>query len=841
MIRKILSKIFGTRNDRMLASLKPLVQAVEDCETALKELTDAELASQTSVLKKQLDAGDSLDEILPKAFAVVREASVRVLKKRHYDVQVIGGIALHKGWLAEAKTGEGKTLMATLPSYLNALSGKSVILVLPNNYLAERDATEMGKIYNFLGLTASYVTDDMDFEKKQAGYRADIVYTTHSCLGFDYLRDNMRIDNTQRLLKDLSFCIVDEVDSILIDDARTPLILTGASDTSSELYEKLYSIIKTLHHEDDLSKSDVEIDRKDNLVLLTDHGSDKLQEILIQQGIIDKQSSLFDLDNTTVCHYANACLQARFLFQKDVDYIVDKKEIVIIEKSTGRKAVGKRWRGGIHQAVEAKEGLEIQRETQTTASITYQNLFRLFDKLSGMTGTADTEAVEFKDIYNLDVLVIPLNKKCIRDDLIDRLYITEKEKTQAIVKEIAKRHESGQPLLIGTSSIEYSEKLSKLLQKEKIKHEVLNAKQHEKESFIIENAGRFGAVTIATNMAGRGTDIILGGHPDKTENWEEAHQKVLEVGGLHVLGTERHESRRVDNQLRGRSGRQGDPGSAQFYVSFEDHLMRFAPESIVRMLKNLSTEGEAIEEPTLSISVENAQKRTESRDYDRRKELLKLDDVANQQRQIIYAQRNELLESEDISEVIDSMIDFAMRDNISKFLPDQDTESWDIKGLEAYMLQFSTKVDLSGLNTAEEIFEKLIEGIKQHLDNKKKNIPEKTFKLVEKRCLLMVIDKCWKEHLAAMDHLRQGIGFRSFANKNPTHEFKKDSFALFERMLKNIKIYTVVNLCLVSIQPREKKSQGYAVTSNTPAKPKRASGGYQINQVGKKEGKHETP
>lgn len=841
MFQKILSKIFGTRNDRMLASLKPTVEKINQLETEIAALSDEDLAKLTLEFRKELSEGKTLDDLLPKAFAACREASKRVLGKRHYDVQLIGGIALHKGWVAEAKTGEGKTLMATLPAYLNALEGKGVHVIVPNDYLAWRDADQMGKIYNFLGISVAYVTDQMSFEEKKKAYQADILYTTNHCLGFDYLRDNMRIDNDQRLIRELHYCIIDEVDSILIDEARTPLILTGASDTSSELYDKLYKIIATLNYSDNYEESDVEVDKKDKRVHLTDHGSDKLQEILIKHGILPKGTNLFDIENTNVCFYVNACLQARFMFNNDVEYVVENGQIVIINESTGRKAIGKRWGNGIHQALEAKEGVDIQQETQTIASITYQNLFRLYTKLSGMTGTADTEATELKDIYNLDVLVIPPNKPCIRINLEDCIYNTLEEKTNAIVSEIKKRHATGQPLLIGTVSIEYSEILSDKLKKAKIKHNVLNAKQHEKEASIVESAGVLNAVTIATNMAGRGTDIILGGHPDKVEDWDKAHKAVLDAGGLHVIGTERHACRRIDNQLIGRSGRQGDPGSAMFYISFDDPLMRFVPETIRNFLIKMGKPGEPLADSSLSRAIENAQRTIESKHYDARKEVLKMDDVANHQRQIIYTQRNELLDADDISEIISSMVHYTASTLVSMYLSEEDIEEWDLDGLQKHLIErYNLSTNLKDMKNTQEISEYIANLLTKFIESKKSLLPEAQFRLIEKRCLLMVLDKAWKDHLAAMDHLRQGINFRSLAQKNPAHEFKQDSFVLFEKMLHNIKINTVLYLCALSIKqerPASTNAQGYNIQS--VSKPKKPAG-YEINVNTKKKEKRET-
>lgn len=799
---KILAKIFGTRNDRMLSSLQPTVAAVESYEEKMKALSDEDLKAYTQQFKLQLSEGKNLDDILPEAFAVVREASVRVLGMKHFKVQVIGGIALHKGWISEAKTGEGKTLMATLPCYLNALTGKGVHVIVPNAYLAQRDAEEMGKIHQFLGLSVAAVTADDSFEDKKTAYQSDIVYTTNHAMGFDYLRDNMRSSNENKLIPGLNFCIVDEVDSILIDDARTPLIITGPSDTSSELYAHIYKLIDTLSVNTEQSPGDVEVNLKDKQVFLSERGQDVVQESLTHDGHISEGSSLFDLENTTISHYISACLKGKYLFQLDVEYVIDDDQIVIIDESTGRKATGRRWGNGIHQAVEAKEGVEIRPETQTLASITYQNLFRQYAKLSGMTGTADTEATELKDIYGLDVLVIPPNKPLARVDLSDVVYLTHSEKTHAIVEEVKSRHENKQPILIGTASIEYSEQLSTHLKKEGIPHQVLNAKYHEKEAQIILEAGRLGAVTIATNMAGRGTDIVLGGCRLTNKEWEEEHAAVLKAGGLHVLGTERHESRRIDNQLRGRSGRQGDVGSSQFYLSFDDRLIkRFASESIVKMLKKLGEEDEPISAPILTRSIENAQKNVESKYYDARREVLKLDDVANHQRQIIYDQRNELLATESISEIIEGMTAFAAQALCTQFLGEEDAATQrNLKGLTQTLNdQYHIEASFSSSDSIAITQEKVKKSILDALANKSILYGEERLKELEKKALLFVLDQCWKEHLSAMDHLKQGINFRSYAQKNPTHEYKKDSFALFEAMLRKIKTHTLQKLCQLQV------------------------------------------
>ena len=820
---KILTGIFGSRNSRTLRSLKPLVQKIEALGEPLKSLSDSELQAYTEKFKTQLAEGKTLDDIMPEAFAVVREASDRVLGMRHFDVQILGGISLHKGWISEAKTGEGKTLMATLPSYLNALTGEGVHVIVPNSYLAQRDAEWMGKIHTFLGLTVAAIHADDNYEAKSEHYQADIVYTTNHAVGFDYLRDNMRVEDDAKLIRSLNYCIVDEVDSILIDDARTPLIITGPADTSSELYDQIYTLVKDYTVSSEDKPGDVEINIQDRQVFLSDQGQEKIQDALIKAEIIANNTTLFDLENTSISHYINACLQARHLFQKDIEYVVDQDEIVIIEESTGRKAIGRRWGNGIHQALEAKEGVSIKKETQTLASITYQNLFRQYHKLSGMTGTADTEAAELKDIYALEVLVIPTNKPMDRDDMTDMVFLTHSAKTSAIVEEIQKRHQTGQPILIGTASIEYSEQLSEELTKLKIPHQVLNAKQHAREADIIADAGRLNAVTIATNMAGRGTDIMLGGCPQRHSDWESQHESVLKAGGLHVLGTERHESRRVDNQLRGRSGRQGDVGSSQFFLSFDDRLIkRFASEKVISVLRNMGDEKEAISAPILSRQIENAQKRVESKYYDARKELLKLDDVANHQRQIIYSQRNELLKAEHISEIIEGMISFTVGQLVKRFMGSEETSiSQDHSPLAEHLNdQYELGIDLQHTATLTEIEATVRLALQSKIAEHKKVTSDEMYLALEKQSLLMVLDRTWKEHLSAMDHLKRGINYRSYAQKNPAHEFKKDSFSLFQQMLEKIKLQTVRQLCLVQIKPPPKiiTPGGYQITM-TPPKP----------------------
>ncbi len=821
-ISKIGQAIFGTKNQRELKKIQPLVDKINALEPEITALDDSALQQKTTDLKTAYASGQTLDDLLPEAFAIVREASKRTLGLRHYDVQMISGIALHRGWVAEAKTGEGKTLTATLPSFLNALAGKGVHVIVPNAYLAKRDATWVKPLFDFLGLTVETAENNSSFEIRKAAYEADITYTTNSTLGFDYLRDNMRTSNKQRCLRDLFYCIIDEADSILIDEARTPLIMTGQADDSSALYQQVYALTSQLEYSEENPK-DLTILLKEKQVHLTETGHDRINELLRQAKLIADGSDLYEVENIRITHYINACLRARFLFHKDIDYVVDKDQVIIIDESTGRKSIGRRWSDGLHQALETKENVSIQKENQTLASITYQNLFRLYPKISGMTGTADTEATELNDIYQLMVLVIPTNKPMVRADHADKIYMSEEDKMQAIVEEVKTRHASGQPVLIGTTSIESSEKLSKHLSSAKIKHNVLNAKHHEREAEIIAEAGRYGSITIATNMAGRGTDIILGGEPSHNPNWQEEHQKVIESGGLHVLGSERHESRRIDNQLRGRSGRQGDVGSSQFYLSLDDKLMkRFASEQMKYFMTTLGMKkGENLSAPMLNRSIENAQNNIEAHYYDMRKNLLQLDNVANDQRSIIYQQRNELLSSESISDVIIDMLP-SVAENICKQIT-HSIKVFDEKGCAkihvALQQQLKINLEIAPNSTLDSLITSIAEKLKEKLSEQHKEIGD-SFLQIEKQCLLTILDKSWKEHLAAMDHLRMGIQLRRYAQKNPAHEFKEEALALFDQLLSKIKYATIHALCNVQVQPARpaiKSSGGYTIRVNNNA------------------------
>ncbi len=842
MITNIFTKLFGSRNDRQLKRLFKIVSQINDLEPSFVKLSDAELSAKTVEFRERLAQGTQLDELLPEAFATVREASKRVLNMRHFDVQLIGGMVLHEGKIAEMRTGEGKTLVATLPAYLNALPGNGVHVITVNDYLARRDSEWMSRVYGFLGLTTGVVVPDMEPDKKREAYLADITYGTNNEFGFDYLRDNMAFSSKDRVQqKGLNYAIIDEVDSILIDEARTPLIISGPTDDNSDLYQRINVIIPSLTRQekdpDAQSKfeeaeyvpGDYYVDEKSKQVILSDEGHQKIEEMLVDAGILKPNESLYDATNINLMHHVNAALRAHTLFQKDVDYIVKDGQIVIVDEFTGRTMPGRRWSEGLHQAVEAKEGVAIQNENQTLASITFQNLFRLYNKLSGMTGTADTEAYEFQTIYNLEVLVIPTHRPMVRKDFGDLVYLTAVEKFNAIIEDIRDCQARQQPVLVGTTSIETSEYLSKLLQKEKVEHKVLNAKFHEQEAHIVVNAGRPGAVTIATNMAGRGTDIVLGGNfeaelaelgeideakrQELHQAWEQRHQAVLASGGLHIIGTERHESRRIDNQLRGRSGRQGDPGSSRFYLSLEDSLMRiFASERVSGLMQKLGMEqGEAIEHPWVSRAIENAQRKVEGRNFDIRKQLLEYDDVANDQRRVIYEQRNELMESDSVEETVVAIREDALNDLIDGYIPPQSLEEmWNIKGLEEALEQrFMLKLPISQwLEEDEELHEeplrqRIAEAIDTEYRTKEQQVGAEVLRHFEKVVMLQVLDSHWKEHLAAMDYLRQGIHLRGYAQKNPKQEYKREAFELFSRMLEAFKTEVVNILSKVRVQAEE--------------------------------------
>ena len=825
MFVKLLTKMFGSRNDRLLKQMGKEVKKINALEPVLEALSDEELKAKTVEFKERVSQGETLEQILPEAFAVVREASKRVFGMRHFDVQMIGGMVLNDGKIAEMRTGEGKTLTATLPSYLNALTGKGVHVITVNDYLATRDADWSRPLFEFLGLTVGCNVAGMMTEDKQAAYQSDITYGTNNEFGFDYLRDNMVFAPTERAQKPLHFAIVDEVDSILIDEARTPLIISGQAEDSSALYKSINLIVPNLEQQEEEDKEgeestgDYTIDEKAKQIYLTERGQIRIEEIMVEKELLTEGDTLFSAANITLLHHVMAALRAHKLFQKDVDYIVKDGEIVIVDEHTGRTMEGRRWSEGLHQAVEAKEGVNIQNENQTLASITFQNYFRIYEKLSGMTGTADTEAFEFNHIYGLETVLIPTNQPMVRKDMADLIYLTAEEKFEAILADIQDCVKRGQPVLVGTIAIETSEFLSDFLKKAKIKHKVLNAKFHEQEAEIVSDAGKEGAVTIATNMAGRGTDIVLGGNlnaaiaklknptDEETEKakaqWQIDHDRVLELGGLHIVATERHESRRIDNQLRGRSGRQGDEGSTRFYLSMEDSLMRiFASERISNMMRKLGMErGEAIEHPWVTRSIENAQRKVEGRNFDMRKQLLEYDDVANDQRGVIYEQRNELLDDEDIGEVVNAIRSDVINGVIDQHIPRQSLEEmWDIQSLEDQLKgEYSTELPIakwleedSKLHE-ESLREKIIAEFEQAYKDKEEAVGADVLRQFEKAVMLQSLDSHWKEHLSAMDHLRQGIGLRAHAQKNPKQEYKRESFELFTEMLDNLK-YDVVGI-----------------------------------------------
>ena len=781
MVISFLKKIVGTKNDRELKRLDHYVREINALEDDIQKLSDDELKNKTQEFKNRLNQGESLEELIPETFAVVREVGKRTLNMRHFDVQLIGGVVLHEGKIAEMKTGEGKTLAATLPIYLNALSGKGVHLITVNDYLAKRDSDWMGAIYKFLGMSVGVVQHDMDDKERQEAYRCDITYGTNNEFGFDYLRDNMKFDSAEFVQKDLNYAIVDEVDSILVDEARTPLIISGPSEESTDKYYKINRIIPSLK-----KKTDYEIEEKTRSVALTENGVTKAEKLL-------NLNNLYDPKNIESLHHVNQGLKAHAVFKRDVDYVVKDGEVIIVDEFTGRMMPGRRYSDGLHQALEAKENVKIESENQTLATITFQNYFRMYDKLSGMTGTADTEAAEFHSIYKLEVLVIPTDRKMIRDDYSDVIYRTTKEKFNAIVEEIVDLHEEGRPVLVGTISIENSEKISHMLKKKGIKHHVLNAKHHEKEAEIIATAGKRSSVTIATNMAGRGTDIVL-------------EEGVPDLGGLHILGTERHESRRIDNQLRGRSGRQGDHGSSRFYISLDDDLMRiFGSDRISNIMQKLGMEeGVPIEHKLISKAIENAQKKVEGHNFDIRKHLLEYDDVMNKQREVIYEQRREVLKGDNLKENIFEMIEDLFEDSYNAFIdPEAYSEDWNMEGLKEWIARlFSVNVSLNGKQslkienqeeldiselTSEDLKESLSKIIKETYELREKKMGQEKIRWLERRIMLYVIDTIWKDHLLSMDHLKEGIGLRGYAQKNPLNEYKKEGYEMFMGMIQRIK------------------------------------------------------
>ncbi|WP_373849505.1 preprotein translocase subunit SecA [Delftia acidovorans] len=850
MATNFLTKLFGSRNDRLLKQYRKTVVRINAMEPDYEKLSDEDLRAKTQEFKERVAKGESLDDLLPEAFAVVREGSKRVMKMRHFDVQLLGGMALHYGKIAEMRTGEGKTLTATLPVYLNALSGNGVHVVTVNDYLANRDATWMAKLYNFLGLSVGINLPNMPREEKQAAYNSDITYGTNNEYGFDYLRDNMVYESGDRVQRVLNYAIVDEVDSILIDEARTPLIISGQAEDHTAMYVAMNKIVPNLVRQEGeadprtgegvTKPGDFTVDEKSHQVFLTDQGYEAAERLLGHAGMIAEGASLYDPANITLVHHLYAALRANNLYHRDQHYVVQNGEIVIVDEFTGRLMAGRRWSDGLHQAVEAKEGVTIQAENQTMASITFQNYFRLYGKLAGMTGTADTEAYEFQEIYGLETMVIPPNRPSKRDDQLDRVYKTTREKYEAAIRDIRECYERGQPVLVGTTSIENSEIIDELLNKENLPHQVLNAKQHEREADIVAQAGRPGMITIATNMAGRGTDIVLGGNIEKQvaaveadeslseaerqqrieqmrADWKIEHDKVSALGGLRIIATERHESRRIDNQLRGRSGRQGDPGSSRFYLSLDDALMRiFAGDRVRAIMDRLKMpDGEAIEAGIVTRSIEGAQRKVEARNFDIRKQLLEYDDVSNDQRKVIYQQRNEILDASDLYEMITVMRDDVVSDLVRQYVPAESMEEqWDLAGLEKALesewriqLPLQSQVQSAHAITDEEILEKVLQAAREVFDAKVELIGRENFTQFQRAVLLQSFDTNWRDHLSALDYLRQGIHLRGYAQKQPKQEYKREAFELFRQLIDQVKTEVTRVLMTVQVQSREQVEQ----------------------------------
>ena len=838
MLGKLVKVFVGSRNDRNVKKKQGQVNKINAFSAEFKKLSDDALKAKTQEFRERLKQGAKLNDLIPEAFAVVKEASMRVFVMSHYDVQLVGGMILNDGKIAEMKTGEGKTLMATLAAYLNALPERGVHIVTVNDYLAARDAEWMGQVYSFLGLTTGVIINDLDHAQRKEAYAADITYGTNNEFGFDYLRDNMAFSIEQKVQRELNFAIVDEVDSILIDEARTPLIISGPTEEGTEVYLKTNQIVPFLTAQEIVEDKDEQermpgdylVDEKSKQIHLTEAGHERVEKLMVEHGMMEEGATLYDAANIRLMHYLGASLRAHILFKKDVDYVVRNDEVIIVDEFTGRMMTGRRWSEGLHQAVEAKEGVTIQNENQTLASITFQNYFRLYGKLSGMTGTADTESFELNKIYGLEVVVIPTHREMIRDDKGDSVYLTKREKYIAVVEDIKDCVERGQPVLVGTTSIENSEIISQLLNQHKLKHEVLNAKQHEREAHIIENAGMPSAVTIATNMAGRGTDIVLGGNLDAEINalgddvvesekekvrgaWLDRHQQVINSGGLHVIGSERHESRRIDNQLRGRSGRQGDPGSTRFYLSLEDDLMRiFASERVAKLMKSLGMEeGEAIEHPWVTRAIENAQTKVEGRNFDVRKEILAYDDVANDQRKVIYEHRNELMAADEINEMVSDIRYDVLNDVVTRYIPVKTMEEqWDIEGLEDHLKQeylldlpLKEKLDKDTSFQESDLRSFVVDALKQASKDKEALSAPEVMRHYEKSVMLQVLDNSWKEHLAAMDSLRDGIHFRGYAQKDPKQEYKREAFEMFTSLLDHIKYEVTGILAKVQVAQEE--------------------------------------
>ena len=835
MLKKMLNTLFGSRNDRLLNEYSKKVTLINQLESKVKKLKDDDFKSKTKEFKSRLKDGEKLEDLIVEVFAYVREASVRTLGMRHFDVQLIGGMALNDGKISEMRTGEGKTLVATLSVYLNSLLEEGVHVVTVNDYLAKRDAEWMGKLYNFLGLSVGVNLSRMDPSDKRSAYAADITYGTNNEFGFDYLRDNMVYSKEERVQRSLNYAVVDEVDSILIDEARTPLVISGQADDDVDLYLKVDKIVPQLERQEkEDSKGDFWVDEKANQVILSDVGHENTERILVKLGILSKGSNLYDPSNINLIHHVNSALKAHYIFIKDKEYVVKDNAITIIDEFTGRMMPGRRWSDGLHQAIEAKEGVEIQKENQTLASITFQNYFRMYKKLSGMTGTADTEAEEFSQIYNLETIIIPPHRPMIRKDQGDKIYRTNAERYKAVIDDIKDCHKKSQPVLVGTTSIENSEFISKILNKENLNHQVLNAKQHEKEAHIITQAGQPGMITIATNMAGRGTDIVLGGNiqpeierldkvkqkkkiADIENSWEKRHQEVIEAGGLHIIGTERHESRRIDNQLRGRSGRQGDPGSSSFYLSLDDSLLRlFGGDRVASIMDKLKLpEGEAIEHPMVTRSVESAQRKVEARNFDSRKQLLEYDDVPNNQRKVIYEQRNDIIDSSNIQQSVDQIREDVVVETVYEYIPPKSIEEmWDIKALEKRLkADYAIEVNIkSWLKKEPNIAIEEIANRTKELANKNYRLKEdqagaEVMHHFERSVILQIIDQNWRAHLSALDQLRQGIGLRAYGQKDPKQEFKKEAFGLFEQLLEKIKFEITRVLMLVQVKNEDQAKE----------------------------------
>ena len=872
MLKKILNTFFGSRNDRLLDEYSKKVSLINELELKVKKLKDSEFKFKTKEFQSRVRGGEKLEDLIVEVFAHVREASVRTLGMRHFDVQLMGGMALNDGKISEMRTGEGKTLVATLAVYLNSLSGDGVHVVTVNDYLAKRDAKWMGKLYEFLGLSVGVNLSRMDPKDKKVAYAADITYGTNNEFGFDYLRDNMVYTKEDRVQRPLSYAVVDEVDSILIDEARTPLVISGQSEENIDLYARIDKVVSKLKkQEKEDSKGDFWVDEKSNQVILSDEGHENTEAILVKLGILPKGSNLYDPANINLIHHVNSALKAHYIFIKDKEYVVKDNAITIVDEFTGRMMPGRRWSDGLHQAIEAKEGVEIQKENQTLASITFQNYFRMYKKLSGMTGTADTEAEEFSQIYGLETIIIPPHRPTIRIDNGDKIYRTNSERYKAVIDDIKNCHAKSQPVLVGTTSIENSEFISKILNKEKLEHQVLNAKQHEKEAHIITQAGQPGMVTIATNMAGRGTDIVLGGNIepeiekldkakhkkkiiDMQHRWKQRHQEVIAAGGLHIIGTERHESRRIDNQLRGRAGRQGDPGSSSFYLALDDSLLRlFGGDRVASIMDKLKLpEGEAIEHSMVTKSVESAQKKVEARNFDSRKQLLEFDDVPNNQRKVIYEQRNDIIDSPDIQQSVNQIRDDVVVETVHEYIPLESIEEmWDIRALEKRLkADYGIKINIKSWlkkepNIAiEEISNRIKEQANINYRLKEKQAGDGVMQHFERSVILQIIDQNWRAHLSALDQLRQGIGLRAYGQKDPKQEFKKEAFGLFGQLLEKIKFEVTRVLMLVQVKNEEqvneidKKNEAKRKASQVDSEPKKVSRNDMCPCGSKKKYKH---